>query len=88
MTTKKQEATVEPAVVEAPEKETTQKKPAAKPAVKTITFKVQKGKNFVGFLHPDTRRFFAANDNGEFVVSEEDVKALEILKKAADVFEV
>lgn len=55
---------------------------------KTVTFKVQKKKNFVGFMHPDTRRFITANKDGEFVIDEKDVKALAILRDAIDVFEV
>lgn len=54
----------------------------------TVTYRVQKGKNFVGFTHPKTRKFITANKDNEFVISADDEKALAILKNAADVFEV
>lgn len=54
----------------------------------TKTYRVQKGKNFVGFTHPETRKFITANKDGEFVISVEDEKAISILNNAADVFEV
>lgn len=53
----------------------------------TITYKVLKKKNFVGFVHPDTRRLVTANEQGEFVVKKSDAKAIAILEDAVDVHE-
>lgn len=55
---------------------------------KTVTYKVLKKKNFVGFVHPDSRRLVTANDKGEFIVKATDEKAIAILENAADVHEV
>jgi hypothetical protein len=55
---------------------------------KTVTYKVLKNKNFVGFVHPNTRRLVTANDKGEFVINASDEKAIAILENAADVYEV
>ena len=54
----------------------------------TIEFRVAKEKNFVGFMHPKTKKFITANENNEFVVSEDDKEAIEILERAADTFKV
>lgn len=69
-------------------KTTTKKETTAKeePA-KTKTYKVLKNKNFVGFVHPETRRLVAAV-KGKFVVDESDTKAIAILEDAVDVTEV
>ena len=36
-------------------------------------------------MHPKTKKFITANENNEFIVSEDD-KAIEILERAADTF--
>ncbi|EHA4024305.1 hypothetical protein JKN54_000783 [Enterococcus faecalis] len=56
-----------------------------KPATKT--FKVLKYKNFVGFVHPETRKFITAID-GKIEVSASDKKAIAILEEAADLTEI
>ncbi|EFM71670.1 hypothetical protein EZ054_03225 [Enterococcus faecalis] len=56
-----------------------------KPATKT--FKVLKNKNFVGFVHPETRKFITAVD-GKIEVSVSDKKAITILEEAADLTEI
>lgn len=56
-----------------------------KPATKT--FKVLKNKNFVGFVHPETRKFITAVD-GKIEVSVSDKKAIAILEEAADLTEI
>jgi len=54
----------------------------------TVTYKVLKNKNFVGFVHPDTRRLVTANDKGEFIVKKSDTKAIAILNNAVDLHEI
>lgn len=54
---------------------------------KTVTYKVLKKKNFVGFVHPETRRLVTSNKDGEFVVKKADEKAIAILENAADLHE-
>ncbi|HHZ7163195.1 TPA: hypothetical protein ACWLYM_000756 [Enterococcus faecalis] len=56
-----------------------------KPATKT--FKVLKNKNFVGFVHPETRKFITAFD-GKIEVGVSDKKAIAILEEAADLTEI
>lgn len=53
----------------------------------TKTFKVLKNKNFVGFVHPETRKFITAVD-GKIEVSVSDKKAIAILEEAADLTEI
>lgn len=52
-----------------------------------IEFRVAKDKNFVGFVHPETRRFITVQD-GKFLVDKADGKALEILRAAVDIVEI
>jgi len=53
----------------------------------TKTFKVLKNKNFVGFVHPETRKFITVVD-GKIEVSVSDKKAITILEEAADLTEI
>ncbi|HAP4609907.1 TPA: hypothetical protein IUW55_003102 [Enterococcus faecalis] len=58
-------------------------------AKKEVTYRVLDKKNFVGFMHhPKTKKFITANENNEFIVSEDDKEAIEILERAADTFKV
>lgn len=66
---------------------TTETKTPAK-KVETVTYKVLKKKNFVGFMHPATRKFIKADKDGKFVIAKTDEKAIAILEDAADVHEV
>ena len=50
-------------------------------AKKEVTYRVLDKKNFVGFMHPKTKKFITANENNEFVVSEDDKEAIEILER-------
>lgn len=75
--------------------ETASKEVAEKEEVQTevkeipkIEFRTQKGKNFVGFVHPKTRAFVSVDKEGKLFVDETDKKALEILRNAADVVEI
>ncbi|MFR2457408.1 MAG: hypothetical protein ACLS8G_14615 [Enterococcus faecalis] len=52
-------------------------------AKKEVTYRVLDKKNFVSFMHPKTKKFITANENNEFVVSD-DKEAIEILERAAD----
>jgi hypothetical protein len=52
-----------------------------------IEFRVAKDKNFVGFVHPETRRFVTAQ-NKKFFVDESDEKAIAILRAAVDIVEI
>ena len=45
-------------------------------------------KTLWAFMHPKTKKFITANENNEFVVSEDDKEAIEILERAADTFKV
>ena len=56
-------------------------------AKKEVTYRVLDKKNFVGFMHPKTKKFITANENNEFVVSEDDKEAIEILERAAEIVE-
>ena len=49
---------------------------------------VKYGKNFVGFMHPKTRRFMTVDKDGKFFIEESDVEALKILREAADIVEI
>lgn len=51
------------------------------------TFKVLKNKNFVGFMHPKTRKFISVDENGKISVDETDSTAIDILENAADLTE-
>ena len=55
---------------------------------KTRTFKIHKGRNFTGFVHPDTNRLVTATKPEEFIVDEKDIKAIEILESAKDLYEI
>lgn len=57
-------------------------------AKKEVTYRVLDKKNFVGFMYPKTKKFITANENNEFIVSEDDKEAIEILESAADTFKV
>ena len=52
-----------------------------------MKYRVGKTKNFVGFVHPKTRRFITADSNNEFIISIDD-KAIAILEDAIDVNEI
>ena len=52
-----------------------------------VTYKVLKKKNFVGFVHPKTRRFIRANKDGVFVIDKTDEEAIKVLEDAVDVTE-
>ena len=54
----------------------------------TIEFRVAKEKNFVGFMHPKTRRFMTVDKDGKFFIEESDVEALKILREAAYIVEI
>ncbi|MGX7163384.1 hypothetical protein [Enterococcus massiliensis] len=51
------------------------------------TFKVIEGKNFNGFLHPETRKFITQK-NGVIKIDVNDTKAIAILNSAADVTDI
>lgn len=51
-------------------------------------FKVIDGKNFCGFVDPNTRKMVTANEKGLFVIDAEDAKALAIVQAAADLTDV
>lgn len=50
-----------------------------------VKYRVGKTKNFVGFVHPKTRRFITADSNNEFIISADDKEAIAILEEAIDV---
>ncbi|EPH4964268.1 hypothetical protein ACS18B_002260 [Enterococcus hirae] len=50
-----------------------------------VKYRVGKTKNFVGFVHPKTRRFITADSNNEFIISVDDKEAIAILEEASDV---
>ncbi|WP_410172518.1 hypothetical protein [Enterococcus hirae] len=50
-----------------------------------VKYRVGKTKNFVGFVHPKTRRFITADSNNEFIISVDDKEAIAILEEAIDV---
>ena len=54
----------------------------------TIKFKVREGKNFTGFVHPITNQLVTAMDDGVFIVSATDTKAIEVLKAARDLHQL
>ncbi|MDT2813747.1 hypothetical protein P7H75_02730 [Vagococcus carniphilus] len=55
---------------------------------KTIEFRTQKDKNFVGFVHPATRKLVTVDADGKLFIEETDVKALEIARSAVDLVEI
>lgn len=59
----------------------------AKKEVEVRTYKVLEGKNFNGFVHPETRKFISEKD-GVIKVAATDKKAIAILASAADVTDV
>lgn len=56
--------------------------------IEQIEFRTAKNKNFVGFVHPETRRFVTVDENGKLLIDKTDEKALEILRTAADLVEI
>lgn len=56
--------------------------------VSKVEFRVAKDKNFVGFVHPKTRRFVTGDKDGKFFIKENDTDALKILREAADIVEI
>lgn len=66
----------------------TKKEKAESTKVKKIEFRTAKNKNFVGFVHPETRRFVTVDKDGKLLVNENDKKALTILRTAADLVEI
>lgn len=50
-----------------------------------VKYRVGKTKNFVGFVHPKTRRFITTDSNNEFIISVDDKEAIAILEEASDV---
>lgn len=59
----------------------------AKKEAEVRTYKVLEGKNFNGFVHPETRKFISEKD-GVIKVAATDKKAIAILASAADVTDV
>ncbi|OQO68428.1 hypothetical protein BH747_12175 [Enterococcus villorum] len=53
--------------------------------VEVVKYRVSKTKNFVGFVHPKTRKFVTADLNKEFIIPKDDKEAIAILEEAADV---
>lgn len=53
-----------------------------------VKYRVGKTKNFVGFVHPKTRRLITADSNNEFIISIDDKEAIAILEDAIDVNEI
>lgn len=58
------------------------------PEVPKIEFRTQKDKNFVGFVHPSTRKLVTVDEEGKLFIEETDVKALEIARSAVDLVEI
>lgn len=56
--------------------------------IQKVEFRTAKGKNFVGFVHPSSRRFISVDKDGKILVDPSDEKALEILRSASDVVEI
>ncbi|MGM0124687.1 hypothetical protein IGI37_002081 [Enterococcus sp. AZ194] len=54
--------------------------------VTKLEYRTVKGKNFVGFVHPDTRKLITVNEKGRLFVDKTDTKAIAILDAAQDVF--
>jgi hypothetical protein len=51
-----------------------------------LEYRTVKDKNFVGFVHPDTRKLITVNEKGRLFVDKTDKKAIAILNAAQDVF--
>ncbi|HIB1875264.1 TPA: hypothetical protein ACWWCX_002698 [Enterococcus faecium] len=51
------------------------------------TYKVLEGRNFNGFIHPETRKFITEK-NGVIKVTVDDIKAIGILSSAVDVTDI
>lgn len=79
---KKAEETVEKEV------KTVEEEPKNVQEVSKVEFRVAKDKNFVGFIHPKTRRFVTGDKDGKFFIKENDTDALKILREAADIVEI
>lgn len=75
---------------ETPEKEITEKESVKEDVKETpkVEFRTAKYKNFVGFVHPSTRKLVSVDKEGKLFVDETDKKALEILRNATDVVEI
>ena len=58
------------------------------PETTKIEFRTQKDKNFVGFVHPSTRKLVTVDEEGKLFIEETDVKALEIARSAVDLVEI
>lgn len=58
------------------------------PKVNKVEFRTQKDKNFVGFVHPATRKLVTVDADGKLFIEETDVKALEIARSAVDLVEI
>lgn len=58
------------------------------PEVTKVEFRTQKDKNFVGFVHPSTRKLVTVDEEGKLFIEETDVKALEIARSAVDLVEI
>lgn len=58
------------------------------PETKKVEFRTQKDKNFVGFVHPSTRKLVTVDEEGKLFIEETDVKALEIARSAVDLVEI
>lgn len=84
MATEKENEKINEEVI--PEKNDKKEKKNEK-AEETVVYRVAKKKNFVGFVHPDTRRLVTGNKDGEFIVKKADEKAIAILENAADLHE-
>lgn len=82
---KKAEETVAKAVAE---KEVQAEAKEEVKEIPKVEFRTAKGKNFVGFVHPISRRFISVDKDGKLLVDQKDEKALEILRAAADVVEI
>lgn len=63
-------------------------KSEAEKVVGKIEFRTQKDKNFVGFVHPSTRKLVTVDEDGKLFIDEKDVKALEIARSAVDLVEI
>ncbi|MGK0606784.1 hypothetical protein [Enterococcus gilvus] len=83
---KKAEETASKEVAEKEEVQTEVKEEVKE--ISKIEFRTQKGKNFVGFVHPSSRKFVSVDKHGKILVDPSDGEALQILRSAADVVEI
>ena len=74
--------------IEKEEVKTVEEEPKNVQEVSKVEFRVAKDKNFVGFVHPKTRRFVTGDKDGKFFIKEHDTDALKILREAADIVEI